>query len=440
MKHFEKCCLGLIGAFLLCVFVVIGGCQREESADRKTIRFTTWGSPASNKLYREVVDEFERRNPKIRVDLMMLPWSHYHRKILTMSAAGSKLDVMRLANSYFPHFVDKRALVPLDEYINRDRAEIAMNDFYPEALMGCEAGGHIYGLPVDIAGWAIYYNRVMFETAGLPYPDDSWTWETFLDVARRLTQDLDGDGIIDQYGAYVKVKMGVIELLAGQSGAMILDQENSKCLFNSPEGRTVIQLLYDLIVRYRVVPPPEARADQNVFAAQRVAMVLLMRGEVTRFRQSLVFDWDVASVPKWPGKTSRALFVGGFNPWVISSNTRLPRESWRFLKFFTGKEAIEKMTKTGRIVPARRSVADSSAFLDTGPPDNNVVFLDLIRSSTKVFVPRFGRYKRLEKVFVDNFQFLVEGEVSVEECVARMARDADRLIEEVQEEREEGVS
>jgi len=427
----------LAALVFLLTFLTVGGCQKEETVKQKTIRFTTWGSPTSNKVYQDIVREFEDRNPEIKVDLMMLPWSEYHRKILTMFAAGSKLDVMRLANSYFPQFVENKALLSLDEYIEREKAEIDLDDFYPEALMGCKAKGHIYGLPLDIVGWAIYYNRGIFDKAGLPYPDRSWTWETFVDVARNLTQDLDGDGIIDQYGAYVKVKMGVIELLAGQSGAMILNEDNSECLFNTPEGRAVIQLLYDLMVKYKLVPPPEFRASQDVFAAERVAMVLLMRGDVTGFRQSLAFDWDVGPVPKWPGKEPRALIVGGFNPWVVASTTKLPEESWRFLKFFTGKEAVEKMTETGRFVPARRSVAESPTFLETSPPEHNIYFLDLIRTPNKVFVPRFQRYNRLEKVFDDNFQFLVEGKMTVKQCVAKITQDIDKLIEEVRGEKKE---
>lgn len=433
-------CRGLLGFALLSVFLVIGGCQKEKTVEHKTIRFTTWGSPASNKVYQDVINEFERKNPEIKVDLMMLPWSDYHRKILTMFAAGSKLDVMRLANSYFPRFVEKKALLPLDDYVKRDAGEIHLDDFYPEALIGCKAAGHIYGLPVDIVGWAVFYNRGIFDKAGLLYPDESWSWETFLDVAKKLTQDLDGDGIIDQYGAYVKVKMGVIELLAGQSGAMILNEGNSKCLFDSPEGRAVIGLLHDLIVKHKVVPPPEFRADQDVFAAEKVAMVLLMRGDVTGLRQTLSFDWDVGPVPKWPGKEPRALIVGGFNPWVISNTTKLPEESWRFLKFLTGKEAAEKMTVTGRFVPARRSVAEGPAFLETSPPEHNVYFLDLIRTPNKVVVPRFERYNRLEKVFPDNFQSLAEGRMTLEQCVAKITQDVDRLIEEVRTEKEERES
>lgn len=424
---------------LLFAFSMLMGCQKDEKlVEKKTIRFTTWGSPASNKVYQDVVDEFEKKNPDIKVELMMLPWSAYHRKILIMFAAGSKLDVMRLANSYFPQCMEKGALLPLDEYIQKDKKEIDPDDFYSEALMGGKGDdGRLYGLPVDIAGWALYYNRGLFDKAGLSYPDRSWTWDTLLDVAKKLTKDLDGDGRIDQYGVYVKVKMGVIELLAGQSGATILNGDNSKSTFNTPEGRSVIQLLSDLIIEHKVVPPPEFRADQNVWAAQKVAMVLLMRGDVTGFRQSLAFDWDVGPVPKWPGKDPRALIVGGFNPWVISSKTELPEESWRFLKYLTGREASANMAKTGRFVPARKSIAESPAFLDTGPPENNVYFLDLIRTPNKVFVPRFSRYKRLQKIFKTNFQYLIEGKFTVDEAVARIEQDVNQLIEEVKKEREE---
>jgi multiple sugar transport system substrate-binding protein len=422
--------------------LLIMGCQKEEAiVEKKTIRFTTWGSPASNQVYQDVVDAFERENPDLRVELMMLPWSDYHRKILTMVAAGSKLDVMRLAHSYFPQFMEKGALLPLDSHIDRDKGEIDLDDFYPEALRGCRADDNqLYGLPVDIAGWALFYNRGLFDEAGLPYPDETWTWETLLDMARKLTRDLDDDGIVDQYGVYVKVKMGMIELLAGQSGATILNGDNSKATFNTPEGRAVVQLLHDLIVKHKVVPPPEFRADQNVFAAQKVAMVILMRGDVTGLRETLSFDWDVGPVPKWPGKAPRALIVGGFNPWVISKNTEYPEESWRFLKYFTGKEASISMAKTGRFVPARRSVAESPVFLETSPPEHNVYFLDLIRASNKVFVPRFPRYKRLDKVFKTNFQYLMEGRTTVDECVAKIEEDINQLITEIQKEKDEAAS
>jgi len=192
-------------------------------------------------------------------------------------------------------------------------------------------------------------------------------------------------------------------------------------------------------VRYNVVPRVDLRASQDVFAAQKVAMALLMRGNVAGYRKSLALDWDVGPVPKWPGKEPRALIVGGFNPWVVSKNTELPNESWEFLKFLTGKESATEMVKTGRFVPARRSVAESSAFLDTGPPEQNIYFLDLVRTSNKVFVPRFPRYKRLEKVFEDDFQLLAEERITVEDCTARIARDVDRLIQEIQSEREESA-
>ncbi len=444
-RRYSRLVSRLVLIVFMFAFSTMLGCQKEEKVGEKkeqvTIRFTTWGSPASNKVYQDVVDEFEKKNPDIKVELMMLPWSDYHRKILTMVAAGSKLDVMRLANSYFPQFMEKGALRPLDKHIKKDEKELDLDDFYPAALMGCRAeDGRLYGLPVDIAGWALYYNRGLFDKAGLSYPDESWTWDTLLDAAKKLTQDLDMDGVTDQYGVYVKVKMGVIEALAGQSGATILNADNSKCTFNTPEGRAVIQLLYDLIVKHKVVPPPEFRADQNVWAAQKVAMVMLMRGDVTGFRQSLAFDWDVGPVPKWPGKEPRALIVGGFNPWVIAKNTEYPEESWRFLKFFTGKEASMSMAKTGRFVPARKSVAEGPAFLETGPPEHNEYFLDLIRTPNKVFVPRFSRYKKLDKVFATHFQYLMEGKSTVEECAAKIEEDVNNLIEEIRKEKEEAAS
>ncbi len=98
------------------------------------------------------------------------------------------------------------------------------------------------------------------------------------------------------------------------------------------------------------------------------------------------------------------------------------------------------MAETGRFVPARRSVAESPAFLETSPPEHNVYFLDLIRTPNKVFVPRFPRYKRLDKVFRTNFQYLMEGKFTVDEASRRIEQDVNALIEEVRTEKEETSS
>ncbi len=95
------------------------------------------------------------------------------------------------------------------------------------------------------------------------------------------------------------------------------------------------------------------------------------------------------------------------------------------------------MAETGRFVPARRSVAEGPAFLDTSPPEHNVYFLDWIRTPNKVFVPRFPRPKPLQKVFETNFQYLTEGKFTVDGCVAKIDEDLNRLIEEIKKEKEE---
>ena len=98
------------------------------------------------------------------------------------------------------------------------------------------------------------------------------------------------------------------------------------------------------------------------------------------------------------------------------------------------------MAKTGRFVPARKSVAEGPAFLETSPPEHNVCFLDLIRTPNKVFVSRFPRYKRLDRVFRTNFQYLTEGKFGVDGCVAKIEEDVNNLIEGIRKEKEETAS
>ena len=99
-----------------------------------------------------------------------------------------------VANAY----ASKGALLTIDEFVERDGIDLSVYD--PTILANYMIDGELHCLPIDHAALVVYYNKEIFDAAGVDYPQDGWTWDDFLATAQALTLDTDGDGVTDQFG------------------------------------------------------------------------------------------------------------------------------------------------------------------------------------------------------------------------------------------------
>lgn len=140
-------------------------------------------------------------HPDIKVRIENVTYDAYWPRFLTMVAGGIPPDVIFLESTRLASFASKGTILDLDPFIEADE-EINMADFYPLALDALRYKGRLYALPNDIAVFAMFYNKDMFDEAGsIPHPQKGWTWDDFLEISKKLTRDIDGDGKIDQFGS-----------------------------------------------------------------------------------------------------------------------------------------------------------------------------------------------------------------------------------------------
>ena len=406
--------------------------ERAKDSGKVRIRYMIWGdSLETTDMFKEVVEEFERRHPDIDVEMLIVPWDAYHRKIFTMAAAQSRLDVMRLSTTYFNQLMERGVILCLDEFIEQDKDEVDLGDFYEGTLGSCMKDGHTYGLPIQAYPWGFYYNENLFNAAGLSPPDRTWTWKgKFLDAAKRLTKRRP-DGTVEQYGCYIPSNRDSIMRLVIANGGNMFNEDNSRSVFNSAETREAIQFVYDLMAVHKVTPMPSQQSDLLTFVAGRVGMMPALRAQVPIFRRQLPFEWDVGPTPLWDGKPRRLLAEAG-NPRAIYRYSRHPKEAWVFLKFLTGKDAARILARSGRYCMARRSAAESDDFLKTWPPEHNEYFLDDAACPNKVFRPPFPRYAALNRIFEDNFQLLLQGNLGEGEAgVATFCRVVEEQVNQL---------
>ena len=365
--------LALVMPLLLC------GCSKpKQKSEIVVLKLIMWGKQDELPFYYGALEEFYKDHPNIRVEIELIPWSRMFDKLLISTAGGRTPDVSRIDSTYFTPCAAKSLLECLDPYIEND-PEFDIKDFYRESLEGWGMyKGKVYGLPSDVDIYAMYYNKTMFDKYGIPYPDESWNWDKFLQVAGRLTKCLDGDGKPEQWGC---VPDNWWQDYIWQNGGDILNEDCTECTLDRPEAYEALQWMCDLSAKHHVAPTPADTADigpQKLFTNGQIGMLisgswaaaLIFHKEIT------TFDYDVAPIPK--GKR-RAAFMGGA-AFSVLKGSKHKQEAWELVKFLTSPTFQRHYAETQHIIPSRRSVAESGAYLYLNDkPRNKEAFIDAIK-------------------------------------------------------------
>jgi len=151
-------------------------------------------------------------------------------------------------------------LVPLDAHLKRERA-LSLNDFYPAALDSCRQQGQLLGVPLMAVPMLLLYDTHLFGEAGIAPPASDWNWRRFLETARRLTRDTDGDGTPDQYGFWPFAGNGTLLSLIWQNGGDVISADKKRALLTEPAARGAIEFFAGLYHGDSVCPPAHVAAQ-----------------------------------------------------------------------------------------------------------------------------------------------------------------------------------
>ncbi|MDH7568960.1 MAG: sugar ABC transporter substrate-binding protein [Armatimonadota bacterium] len=387
---------------LTVALALAGGCRRARPDDgRVTIRYMAWGNPEQLQVERQITAEFEKRNPRVRVHLFMVPGSSYLDKLQLMLASRTAPDVFRVDHYNFPAIVRKEYFLPLDPLVAREPPGF-LDDFTPLALEECRYEGTLYGLNVLFGAVMIYYNQDLFRQAGVPDPyqldkEGKWTWDAFLQAARRLTRK-DATGRIAQFGTTMPSFPLYASVIWNHGGEITNADLTRVVAGDDPNTVAAVQKVADLRWKWHCAPTPaDAALAAFTFESGKIAMHWGWAGESPRYRKNITsFRWDLVPTPSGP--RGNATVVKG-NQLCINRLTRHPREAWEFVKFMTGPEAeLLLCGKLRRAVPTRLSVQRHPDYLRADlPPFHTDVFLESVRRGRTL--PIDWRYQEWVQMF-----------------------------------------
>ena len=378
--------------------VLFSGCERQ-NAKAVNIQLSTWGSAQEIAVLRALLDEFEQNHPDIHVKLLHIP-ENYYQKLHILVAGDLTPDVIFTNSISFPIYASQGIFRDLRPFLASSRQAGAGNGlsreaFYPSALQAfqwkAEQGREILGaLPRDISNLVIFYNRDLFQKAGIPYPKAGWTWHQFAETAQQLTLDQNNDGDPDQFGFSFYSTPPLFWLpFVWSAGGNLFSPDLKQVTIADPASVTGLQFYADLRNVWHVAPKKVESGGvtmSQLFMQQKLAMMANGRWSVPVLREQAKFRWDVVPFPVGPsGKSRVGIDASGY---AISAKSPHPQESFELIRFLLSRDALAKVTESGLIVPARPDVAESDLFLSPHQaPEHGRAFLDVIPDGVSTRTP-----------------------------------------------------
>ncbi|MBZ4645976.1 MAG: multiple sugar transport system substrate-binding protein [Petroclostridium sp.] len=330
--------------------------EGKSSEGKVTLQFMGWeASPLETESVKKGLETFMSSNPNIKVEYTPVPNAQYASKLLTMMAGGAAPDVFFCGTDTYRAFQSKGELLDLTAYFD---SEYKIDDFIPSAVEIMRINGRIYGVSSCTVSPVLYYNKEIFDKAGLPYPpsnpDKAWSWEEFVNVAKKLTIK-DGDKTT-QFGVYGLENFYMTTAAILSNGGKVFNNDISKCALNTSETKQVLQAILDLRKKEGVSPEAMFLEQIGMKGSQmlqtgKIGMLIDGSWALQELAQ-MKFPVGVGVLPKFKD----AVTHGQAHVHAAWAKTPNPKEAWALISFLSSEKYQTDLIRAGLWMPNRRSL------------------------------------------------------------------------------------
>ncbi len=388
------------------------------------ITYMEWGDPAELDVWKAIVADFEAANPNIKVNVDVSDWDSYWTKLKTLLAANTPPDVFAMDAPLYLDYQSRDVLLNLQPYI--DQTPGLLDGLFPGTLTAYKTADGYFGLPRDFQTIVVFYNKDMFDAAGIAYPKAGWTYEDLRKTAKALTKDVNGDGKTEQFGYVIDpwdFEPGMSEIIWAYGGDLV-SADHTKTLLGEPKSREAFQFLHDMMFVDKSIPDPNTTQQYggDLFLSGNAAMMAMGHWAIPSYSEA-GFKWDVAPMPAGPAGQATSVNSAGF---VVGKDSKHPAEAFAFLKFVLSAAGQTRLAQMGFACPVLKSVAESDAFLKQSTAINHQIFIDSLAYAH--MKPVFKGYDEWSSTIGDALNPMWNGEAELGPTLDQIVVDADAVL------------
>lgn len=409
-----------LAAAALALVAVVAACDGGGAGDQVTLRL--WALGREGEDVRQLIPEFERQNPGIRVRVQQMPWTAAHEKLLTAHVGESTPDVAQLGNTWVPEFAALDALEPLGAWVARSSIDVA--DFFPGIWATNVVDDTLFGVPWYVDTRVLFYRSDILARAGFMRPPSTWQeWAAAMDAIKRRAAP-------NQYPILLPVEEWAQPVILGlQNGASILRDGGRYAAFSEPRFREAFEF-YISLYRRGFAPTVASQQVANVFqefANGGIAMWITGPWNIGELKKrlptALQDKWATAPLPG-PTPPGPGVSNAGGSSLVVFRSSRHKAEAWKLIEFLTATEQQRRFFHLNGDLPARETAWRDSALAG----DKHArAFLEQLRRVEPT--PKVPEWEQIATRVAQAAEQVARGQRSADAALAALDRDVNGMLE-----------
>lgn len=424
----------LIGLLVLVMVVPVFLTSPATNAqDEITLRWRTRpDNQAEIDVYQSISDEIDAAWDGVALEYEPggSETASYQDVLITELTAGTAPDVFWIPGTDIARFAKLGLIRNLADLAAADET-YNEGDFYPQQMehltYSLDDQDALWGLPRDASAFVIFFNKDLFDEAGLAYPTEveTWDWDTFYTSAEEIAalgEEIKGFGMNAwwaNWGYFVNA-----------AGSSFFNEDYTACGMDNEATVTGLKFAAQLFQEGIAVPWGED--SEPPFLAGNVGMFINGRWATPGVVANADFAWDVVNLPAGPGGESNWLFWGAY---VVNANTEHPEEAWDLVMKLTSTDVQGQIAALGANIPSRAysDPAAQEAFLQTfDGAINNQAWLDGLAVGVAEAPLWNGDWSEIDRVYGSEVTRVFNGELSPEDFAATICDQVSAYFEPVE--------
>ena len=388
-------------------------CSVGSEPDVTVIEF--WGLGREGEVVADMVPEFQRLNPTIRVNVQQIPWTAAHEKLLTAHVGESLPDLAQMGNTWIPEFHLVRALEDLTPWLEQSDV-IRQSDYFQGIWDTNVIGDDVFGIPWYVDTRVLFYRKDLLADAGFDHPPRTWSeWKT---MSVRLKEANDRAGFYPMLLPTNEWPPPVV--LAVQKGASFVS-EDAEAQFHDPRFLEGLDYYLDF---FRDGHAPVVSGSQianlyQQFGEGEFAMFITGPWNVGEMRrrlpEELQISWATAPMPAPDGTPYPGASLAGGASLVMSRLSENKEAAWKFIEFLSAPEQQVRFYELSGNLPARKSSWDSPVLAN-----DDKVHAFRVQLERTVALPRIPEWERIATMIFEEGELAARGRFGTVEAGRRL--------------------
>ena len=428
-------CLAVLGTALLLCGAAWAGRQKETILEFGMITGSNWDVANANSfvIIDQAIERFETEHPGVKIHYYSgvrkddySEW--FSRKLL----AGKEPDVFMVLGTDFNQFSSMGVMKNLEPLMEKD-PDFDEEKYFSSSLRSGQYGEVQYALPYETVPTLMFVNKTLLAKEGIAMPNPDWNWDTMYSICQKTTKDLDGDGVLDQFGCY---NFGWMDAVYSNGGE-IFEADGKESNFTDEKVVESIQFVRRLNDLYQgqKVTQEDFNAGNVVFMPLTFAEYRTYKTYPYKIKRYANFQWDCITMPAGyqGGNLSQvdSLLIG------ISAHTKHEQLAWEFLKLLTYDEKIQtEIFRSSQGASVLKKVTESKEM-------ESIVQEDMEESDTVIsgrllgriieegqIEPQFKRYEQALALADSEIGQILENDETIDSSLKILQRTVNSYLQQ----------